>query len=435
MLAQFALALYGSAGTLSSPALRWLVRHRLQRGKEHPSRFKERFGQAGLSRPAGPLFWLHAASVGEATSLLPLIDRLRTEMAQVSLLLTTTTVTSADLITPKLPSRALHQFAPYDTPVWTRRFLDHWHPDVGILVESEIWPNILSQASARNIPLLLVNGRISARAATAWSRLPALARWTFGLFTKVLSQSPEDARRLQQLGARDVAYVGNLRFSAPPLSADPAVLEQEESHFTGRKIWVAASTHAGEEELIARAHKEIATRCPGLITIITPRHPNRAPTIIDSLKDLDLRVAVRSSGHTVTPETDIYLADTFDELGIWLRLARVAFVGGSLVPLGGHNPLEAARLNCAVICGPHMENQAVPVSSLQSADALTIVRSKNDLVQEVLALLHDPEACDRKARAAAECAETEAGACERIFAALKPTLESSLSKQTENALA
>ena len=411
---------------LGSPALCGLARWRARLGKEDPLRLNERYGRAGLPRQPGPLCWFHAASVGESLSVLPLIQRIHHEFPETAQLLTTTTVTSAKLIAKKLPPLAVHQFAPFDTPLWTRRFLRHWRPNIGILVESEIWPGILTQAKADGTTLVLVNGRISKRAAAAWLRAPPLAKHIFGLFDNVLAQSPEDETRLHRLGAHNASYHGNLRFSAPRLSADTATLQGERKRFGGRRIWLAASTHEGEEEILGRAHKSLSLRCPRLLTIIVPRHPSRGPVIMERLTDLGLRVARRSLDQPVTSETDIYLADTFGELGVWFRLVSIVFIGGSLVPAGGHNPIEAARLDCAILSGPHMENQAVPTERLRAASALFVVRSEATLAEAVFGLLDDDNRRESAVAAAAQCAETEAGTLDRIFAALRPMLVKAL---------
>ena len=406
--------------------MRGLARRRARLGKENPSRLNERYGKAGLPRQPRPLCWFHAASVGESLSVLPLIKRIHHEFPETAQLLTTTTVTSANLISDKLPPSAVHQFAPFDTPLWTRRFLRHWRPNIGVLVESEIWPNILTQAKADGTPLVLINGRISKRAAAAWLRAPTLAKHIFGLFDKVFAQSPDDEIRLRRLGAHDVSYRGNLRFSAPKLSADTVMLESERKRFRGRRVWLAASTHEGEEEIVGRAHERLSLRCPGLLTIIVPRHPSRGTAITERLTELGLRVARRSLDQPVTSETDVYLADTLGELGVWLRLVSIVLIGGSLVPAGGHNPIEAARLDCAILSGPHMENQAVPTERLRAASALFFVGSETEIAEKVFDLLSNDNRRETAIAGAAQCAEAEAGALDRIFAGLRPMLVTAL---------
>lgn len=428
MLTPVALAAYRSAGVLGSPVLRRLTRRRARLGKEDPLRLNERYGEAGFPRGPGPLCWFHAASVGESLSVLPLIQRIHREFPETAQLLTTTTLTSAQLISKKLPPPAVHQFAPFDTPLWTRRFLRHWRPNIGVIVESEIWPNILTQAKADGTALVLVNGRVSKRAATAWLRAPALAKHIFGLFDKVFAQSPDDEIRLRRLGVHDASYRGNLRFSAPRLSADVVTLECERKRFKGRRIWLAASTHQGEEEIIGHAHKRLSLQCPGLLTIIAPRHPSRAPAITERLTKLSLHVARRSLDQPVTRETDIYLADTLGELGVWFRLVSIVLMGGSLVPAGGHNPIEAARLDCAILCGPHMENQTVPTERLRAASALFVVDSEAAIAKTVFKLQSDDGLRESTIAAAAQCAEAEAGALDRIFDDLRPMLVRALTK-------
>lgn len=375
------------------------LKRRLSRGKEDALRLGERQGIAGLARPPGPLVWIHAASVGEAAAMLSLIERLLQERPALQILTTTGTVASARLLATRLPPRARHQFAPVDLPRWTSRFLDHWRPDLALWVESELWPNLVLTTHARGVPMVLVNGRLSARSCARWQWSPGLIRPVLGAFELCLAQDRVQAERLGRLGARRVAAVGDLKAAAQPLPVDRLQLDELRRQIGSRLVWLAASTHAGEEGIVADAHRQLSRFHPRLLTIIVPRHPARGDRIEVMLAERGLCVTRRSRTEPITGQTDIYLADTMGELGLFYALAGIAFVGGSIAAKGGHNPFEAARLDCAVLHGPHIANCAGMAAELDAAGAAETVRDAEELAQAVSALLHNPQL--RAARAAA----------------------------------
>jgi 3-deoxy-D-manno-octulosonic-acid transferase len=414
------LKLYRGLTTALAPAVSAYLEGRRRRGKEDPDRFPERQGLAGHQRPSGPLIWIHGASVGEAISVLPLVEKLS---SRCHVLVTTGTVTSAKLMAERLPKGALHQYVPVDRLPWVRRFLDHWKPDLALWLESELWPNLVVETAVRNIPMVLVNGRVSDRSYAQWRRFPALARSLLSPFSLCLGQTNEDAERLKSLGAPHVACVGNLKFAAPPLPVDPKELaEQERSHLF-RPVWLAASTHAGEEALAGRVHLMLKPRRPDLLTVIVPRHPDRAPAIADELRDMGLSVVRRSLMETPLPGTDIHLVDTMGEMGLFYRLARVVLIGKSLTGAGGQNPLEPARLGCAVLMGPRMDNfrdiarrMKVKGAAIEVADETALASVVNDLLEH--------EIMRRGlADAALAFAAAEAGVINRVMNALAPFLE------------
>ena len=386
-------ALWSGAARIAAPGVRLVLHRRALRGKEVAARLGERRGIEHAPRPAGPLVWLHAASVGESVSVLPVVTALAA--AGVSVLLTTGTVTSAALLAQRLPElglseRVRHRFVPLDVPRWAGRFLDHWRPDVAGFVESEIWPNLLAGCRARGIPVMLLNARMSARSFARWRRVPGLARQVLGGFAAVAAQSEADAARLRRLGAGAVSAPGNLKLAAPDLPADPAELARWRAALAGRPVWLAASTHPGEEALVAEAHRALAAAHPGLVTLLVPRHPERGPAIAASLAGLAVTSRARGEG---PPAGGIWLADTLGELGLWYRLAPIVLVGRSLVPPGGgQNPLEPARLACAVAVGPHTGNFEEPVARLRAAGALVTVADAPALARFVAAMLDDPAA-------------------------------------------
>jgi 3-deoxy-D-manno-octulosonic-acid transferase len=331
----------------------------------------------GAARPPGRLLWLHAASVGETLSLLPVLAALVERAPDLTLLLTTGTVTSARLLDQRLPAalsgRVLHRFVPLDVPAWGERFLAGWRPDAAAFVESELWPNLLGAARARGAPLALVNARMSERSARRWQRAPGLARQVLSGFRLVLAQSEADAERLRALGTPQVRCLGNLKDAAPPLPADPAALAALRQAIGERPVWLAASTHAGEETEVLAAHRSMATRLPSLLTIIAPRHPERGAAIAAEAAGAGLAAMQRSAGLLPVKGTEIYVADTLGELGLFYRLAKVALVGGSLVRHGGQNPLEPARLGCPILLGPHHWNFAEPVARLAAAGGAVLI--------------------------------------------------------------
>ena len=414
-------SLYRGLAGAAAPALRsWLVRRQRQ-GKEDPARLGERQGIPGAKRPAGALVWLHAASVGEALSVLPLVARLRAHWPDVTLLFTSGTVTSAQLLAERLPPGCLHQYAPLDVPAWVEHFLDHWRPGAVIWVESEFWPNTLAALRQRRIPAALVNARLSPRSFTRWKRVAAVIRPPLDLFEPCLAQDETIARRLSALGARHVRCLGNLKFDAEPLPADEPALAAVRAAIGDRPVWLAASLHPAEVGAVAETQRSLATRHPGLLTLVVPRHPARGGEIAAAFAGSGLTVAQRSAG-AAPDSADVYIADTLGELGLFYRVARIVFIGGSLIPHGGQNPLEAARLGCAVIVGPHMFNFPEITPALLAAGAAEQVADGPTLTPAVDRLLADPGLVGHRGAAAHELAGSARGAVERVASALGPLM-------------
>ncbi len=412
---------YALAGWLAKPLLPLLLKRRAGKGKEDPRRVGERYGIASAPRPEGTVVWVHAASVGETNAAMPLVARLVGDGAAV--LFTTVSVTGAETALRRLPPGAIHQFSTFDIGPWVDRFLRHWRPNLSIFVESEIWPATLSRLSRAGIPRVVVNGRVSERSYRRWRRLGPIARAIFGRISLGLAQSTTDADRLRALGAADVAVTGNLKFDVPDLPADALALGALAQALGGRPVWLAASTHKGEEEIVANAHRLLKRARPDVLTIIAPRHPKRGEAIAGQLGEAGLCVARRSAADAIAPTTDIYLADTLGELGLLYRLAPVAFLGGSLVPRGGQNPIEAVRLNSAVLHGPHVGNFADVYAALDTGGGARPVADSAELAVAVAAMLA-PDDSRRGAVAAAERAlEPFSGALGRTLAALQPYLQ------------
>ena len=382
------LAVWAGLTRVSTPALRVMLRRRVARGKEIALRLAEREAIDASPRPMGRLVWLHAASLGETVSILPVLTALAREPGTI--LLTTGTVTSQRLLAQRLPelgleARVIHRFVPLDVPAWGARFLDHWRPDAAAFVESEIWPNLLAGAARRGIPLMLINARLSARSLARWQMAPRTARMILGWFTMIQPQSAVDGDRFVQLGSPRVLPAGNLKLAAPPLPADHQAL----SHLTsliGGPAWVAASLHRGEDEGVLAVHRRLSATHPGLLTIIVPRHPERG----EAIAALAGGAPRRALGEPPPRGGGIWVADTVGELGLIYRLAPLAFLGGSLVPHGGQNPAEPARLGRAVAVGPHTSNFVDIVTLLAGGGALAQVADAQALGDWLDARLRDP---------------------------------------------
>jgi 3-deoxy-D-manno-octulosonic-acid transferase len=419
-----ALALYRLATRLGGPLFEVALQHRARRAKEDPARLPERFGHPSLPRPAGPLLWLHGASVGEALAVLPLLEALLSARPSLEALVTTGTVTSARLMAERLPARARHQFAPIDRPDAWRRFLAHWRPDVLLLLESELWPNLILESRRQQIAMALINARMSARSARRWRRLPGAAADLLCGFELCLAQSASDRDRLQALGARPVGAIGNLKAAAAPLPVSAPALAELSATIGARPFWLAASTHPSEDALLLEAHRHVAARLPGLLTIMAPRHPERGATLARWLRSQGLGVARRALGQPPGGGCAVYLADTLGELGLLYRLAPVAFVGKSLTPPGGgQNPLEAARLGCPVLLGPYMANFAEPAARLVEAGGARQVGDAAELTAAVAEFLEQPAARVAMAERARSAAAAEPDALAATLAALAPLLE------------
>ncbi len=400
---------------LAAPALRVMLRRRAARGKETAGRLPERAGIDAGPRPKGRLLWLHAASVGESLSALPVLAALPDA---VTTLFTTGTVTSAALLAERLPAlglqdRVFHRFVPLDVPAWAARFLDHWRPDAACFLESELWPNLLRGCRQRGIPTALVNARLSAQSAAAWAWAPGLARHLLGEFALITAQSHADAVRLRALGAGTVLTWGDLKAAAGPLPADGAALARLSAVLAGRPAWLAASTHPGDEDVVADAHRRLAARHPGLLTTVVPRHPERGAALAARLA-----APRRALGEPPPAAGGLWVADTLGELGLFYRCFPIVLMGKGFPPGGGQNPWEPARLGCAVATGPETGNFADAVAALRQAGALHVVQNAEGLSCWVDAMLSDGTARDAMGRAG----QAAAGAASDLSARLAERL-------------
>src|SRR3954462_2137336 len=336
------LRVYQKLSSAVVPLAPALIKRRLRQGKEDPARIDERRGMSQDIRPPGPLVWIHGASVGEVLAAAALIERLRA--LGIRVLLTSGTGTSADIVAQRFPSDIIHQYVPYDSPRSVGRFLDHWQPSLALFIESDLWPNLILSSSARRLPMVLINGRMSQRSFPRWQRVQGTISALLEKFDVCLAQSKTDAERFATLGSRNVVVTGNLKLDVPAPPADANKLDMLMSMTRGRPVVLAASTHPGEEEILTETHRSLAGFFPGLLTVIVPRHPGRGEAIARMISASALNPTLRSHEDLPTATTDIYVADTMGELGLFYRLAPIVFMGGSLVEHGGQNPIEAIKL-------------------------------------------------------------------------------------------
>ena len=396
-----------------------LLEERARRGKEERTRLGERRGESH-ARPSGRLAWLHGASVGETLSMLPLIEKLT--QRGLTVLVTSGTVTSARLLEWRLPPGAIYQFVPLDVPAYARRFFDHWRPDIALIAESELWPNLIMEADKRDIPLVQVNGRMSERSYRRWQRMPAMIGALLGRFDLSLAQSRPDADRLSRLGAPRVGVAGNLKFDVPPPPAVPLRLSALAGLVGDRPVWIAASTHPGEEEQILAVHRTLMARFPNLLTIIAPRHPHRGEEIARLAEDARLHVGLRSRGLEPDGAIDIYVADTIGELGLFYRLAPVVFMGGSLAPHGGQTPSNPANWGRPSCMGRMCTTSSTCTRLSTRTRRPSPSRTTTHLARTLSRLLVDGHRMRAMARAAADTVESLGGAVERTLQAIEPFL-------------
>lgn len=414
--------LYRGLTRIGGPAIRYYLHRRRLAGKEDGSRQGERLGVASRPRPAGPLVWFHAASVGESLSIMTLVNRLVDADRSLHVMVTTGTVTSARLMAQRLPARAFHQFVPVDRPGYVARFLDHWRPDLALWIESEIWPNMLWEIGRRRMRAALVNARMSERSAARWRRVPGFIGPLLNAFRLCLAQTAADAERLRSLDAPDVRAIGNLKYSAEPPPADADALDTLSAAIAGRPVWLLASSHPGEDEVAIQVHAALAPRLPGLLTVIAPRHPHRGDAIAQMVESAGLTVSRRSVGALPAPGDAMHIADTMGEMGLLYRLARVVCVGGSFVPHGGQNPIEPAQLGCAVLFGPCMTNFAEVAGELTAGAGALQVADRDALADAVERLLRDSAERGRMAEAASVVTDRHRRVADAALFALTPLL-------------
>lgn len=419
-----ALRAYRRITGLLAPLAPALLASRARKGKEDPFRLSERLGTAAADRPPGVVVWLHGASVGESQLGLALAARLRAERPDLSFLHTSGTVTSAEVIARRLGPNDRHAYVPIDTPAAVAGFLDAWRPDVGICLEGELWPNLLQAAASRSIPLALANARMTARSLRGWGRTPASARYILALFSAIVPADADTRHGLMELTGQALPPAGNLKLAAAVPSPDPDQLAELAPTLSGRPVWLAASTHAGEEELVLAAHQSLLAGAPDALLILAPRHPDRAQ---------DVEVAIRKAGFVPVRRSQdavpqrghaVWLWDTMGELGSAFALAPVTVMGGSLVEkVGGHNPVEPIAIGSAVISGMKVHNFADLYLDLEEAGGVILIEAEaRALALAVARLLGEPELRSTMIDAGREVVARGAAAMDRAVAALLPLI-------------
>lgn len=384
------MILYRILSILLLPLFIIYICWRALRGKEDKSRLQERFGFASCKKPVTEIIWIHAVSVGETNSSLILVEELLKTFPKTSILFTTTTLTSAAILANKIKAyngRVIHQFLPIDSYFIVKRFLKFWRPKKAIFVESEIWPNFICEAGQLEVSTVLVNARISKKSFSRWILARKVGLNIFDSFSLIFAQSEEDKNRLQELTSKKVLYCGNLKAQSAQLQFDECELQNLSKQINGRKFWLAASTHNGEEKIIFEAHCKLRQKFPNILTIIVPRHPQRAPEI--KALAADLNIAQRSLKENITDRTEIYLADTLGELGLFYALSEFAFLGGSLVEVGGHNPFEPAQLKCAIISGEYVANNKKAFDELIAKQACVSIKNIDELIEVAIKFMQN----------------------------------------------
>ncbi|MGE3143057.1 MAG: 3-deoxy-D-manno-octulosonic acid transferase [Hyphomonadaceae bacterium] len=408
-----ALSLYRMASWALGPALSAWVGARARAGKEDPARLGERYGRASAARPDGPLVWLHGASVGELGVVLQLREALAERNAALSFLVTTGTRTSAGLFARRAPN-AVHQYAPMDRADCVRRFLAHWRPDLGVFVESELWPNLALEAEAAGARLALVNARMSAKTIERWKGMRQSAKRILDAFDPILAADAQTAEGLSALSNRLVPAIGNLKLAAAAPHVDESALAALTQEIGRRPVWLAASTHLGEEEILLNVHARIRAQAPDALLILAVRHPERGASVA-GLADGAPR---RAKGEPIG-RAPVYVVDTIGELGLFYRLAPVALVAGSLQEgLSGHNPIEPAKLGAAILAGPYVESFADLYDALHGAGGAWRVESPDEIEAAVLKLWADAAAREKLIGAARALAESGAPALRQTIDAL-----------------
>ncbi len=418
--------LYKALTGLSGPALSHVLQKRLSRGKEHPQRYIEKQSVITKERPQGNLIWLHAASVGEVQSSLILINKILKFFPELNILVTTGTITSAELISKKLPQQAFHQFYPLDHPKWTESFLDHWKPQTVLWMESEIWPNMLKGVRDRKIPAYLINAHLSEKSYSMWRYMKRDIRKILSAFTHILCQTDKDKNRYTDLGAENVTTTDNLKYSAVPLQYDDAEFAHLKEKIRDRKLWLYASSHKGEEELVARIHNNLKTKYPDILSIIAPRHPERSDDIQKNLKSSHLNITVRGNEHKLPNDnTDIYLADTLGELGLFYALCPLACIGRSFSDDGGggHNPIEAALLNCAILHGPNVQNLQDIFDEMNVENVAIKCHDEQTLEEQINQLLGNDFALMTLQKNAKNFAEKKSHVIDIVMEHIRPALQ------------
>ncbi len=383
------LRIYLCLRPLLQPLMYWVVRRRVARGKDDPVRCKEKFGLTDLPRPKGTVIWVHAVGLGEVLALRPLLTEMRSQRPDIQFVITSTARSSAQVIKANLPPNAVHQFLPLDGPRFVRRFLDHWRPALSVWSEQDFWPGAIYDAAARGISLAYINARINAESFAKRKKLSGVYRDLLDVFAITTAQDSDSAAFLRQLGAANTRVFPSLKPAAAPLEVNETELQAFRDHLKARNVWVAASTHVADEAVVLAAQSELSNTAGAPLLILAPRVPDRASEIKETVQAFGLSMAQRSRTEMPQAETSVYVADSFGELGLWYRLADIAFVGASFGSLGGHNPWEPARLGLSVLHGPNTQNFAADYRDLGAAGVTHLIDDTADAANEMARAVAD----------------------------------------------
>lgn len=417
---------------LSTSALEKMLDKRVNQGKEDRYRLQERKGITTQQRPPGKLVWLHAASVGEAQSALILINEILDQHKDIHILMTTGTLTSARLMEQRLPERTIHQFIPVDHPKWVESFFNYWKPNMALWMESELWPSMLYEVKKRKIPAALINARMSMQSRTLWTFGYFLIARMLSGFNVILAQTGRDAGSFKSLGGKNVINTGNLKYSAKPLSSEKEDLEQLQQAINGRPVWVYASTHNGEEEIACRVHQILKSTQENLLTIIAPRHPERGGHIARLCRRFKVKASQRTRIKKLPkPEDEIFVVDTIGELGLFYHLTNIACIGRSFSDDGGggHNPIEAAQLNCAILHGPKVQNFRDVYDEMDRADAAVQFNSKEELFYKLKEFMSDPALMKQAQEKSLEFTKEKERVLQTVMDNLAPVIDIALGEE------
>lgn len=332
-----------------------IILYRLFKKKEHPSRFKEKFCYFSKKRIKGKLIWFHGASVGELQSIVPLLEKFEKNKEIQQILITSNTLSSSRIVEKIKIKKIVHQFFPVDTNLLSNKFLNYWKPSAAFFIDSEIWPNMLHNLQEKNIPTLLLNGRITKKTFSKWSLIPNFSKKIFSKFNLCFPSSKQSKKFLSKLGVNKIKFVGNLKYSQSE-KGEIKIDKFLKKSLKLRKIWCASSTHISEEIFCGKIHKELKKKYKNLLTIIIPRHIERVHSIKSDLSKLELKIQTYASKEKIKKDTDIYIVDSYGKTKSFYYQCKNVFLGGSLINHGGQNPLEAARYGCKIMHGPNVSN-------------------------------------------------------------------------------
>ena len=360
-----------------------IILYRILKKKESLTRFKEKFSYFSKKRGEGKVLWFHGSSVGEILSIIPLLEKIEKNKSINKILVTSSTLSSSKVLSNLKFKKTIHQFYPIDSNFITSKFLNYWRPSIAIFVESEIWPNMIVNLKKKNIPLLLINARITKKTFSKWISIPKISNFLFKKFDLCLPQNLETKKFLKKLGAKKIKLIGNLKFSEAQKNKNNTLNKSLIKILKSKKIWCAASTHQGEEIICAQAHKKINKNYKNLMTIIIPRHIQRTEQIMDDLKKFNLKIHLHSSNKKIQKNTDIYLVDTYGETNSFYKFCETVFLGGSMIKHGGQNPLEPLRFGCNILHGPNVSNFYEVYKLLDKEKLSHKVKHINDLVSSL----------------------------------------------------